>query len=282
MRKNYTLLVLGIGFLLSQQLRAQVALPYFSGFDTTSQQTGWMEYKKAATTFSHWSYASFGAFSAPNSVGHDYSPSTGITLTDNWFVSPGFSIANGGKLDSIRYKFSGFSSPVDGDTIGIYLLKGSQDPASASAIELLFDFRGSEYQTDNTWRVKTNIALASTAGLCYLAIRYRNTDCSSKWLTVNFDNIAISGSGSTFTHETDNNWSDMEIFPNPSIGVLKVKHGGNISILVQNEIGQTVYSSACIKDPASTEIDLSNQSKGIYFLTLSHGQERMTRKIALQ
>ncbi|MFA6260967.1 MAG: T9SS type A sorting domain-containing protein [Bacteroidia bacterium] len=282
MRKSYILLALGISFLLSQQLRAQTALPYFSGFDTTSQQAGWMEYKKAATTFSHWSYASFGAYSAPNSVGHDYSPSTGITLTDNWFVSPGFAIANGGKLDSIRYKFSGFSNPVDGDTIGIYLLKGSQDPAAASAIELLFDFRGSEYQTDNTWRVKTNIALASTNGLCYFAIRYRNTDCSSKWLTVNFDNIAISGSGSTFTREWESSLNEVEIFPNPSGGVFMVKNSGNAAIQIQNAVGQKVLSMSALKDQGAIEIDLSNQPRGIYFMTISNGRETMTRKIALQ
>lgn len=282
MKKINLLVTFGLGFILSQQLRAQVALPYFSGFDTTSQQAGWMEYKKGSTQFSHWSYASFGAFSAPNSVGHDYSPSTGITLTDNWFVSPGFAIANGGKLDSIRYSFSGFSTPVDGDTIGIYLLKGSQDPAAASAIELLFDFRGSEYQTDNTWRAKTNIALTASTGLCYLAIRYRNTDCSSKWLTVNFDNIAISGSGSTFIKEFENSWSDLQLFPNPSSGVVTVKNAGDAHILVQNEIGQTVYSSDSAPDSASTEIDLFGLPKGIYFITLNKGHERMTRKIALQ
>jgi len=119
MRKILFFMVTWVLYLISIPLNAQVLLPYYSGFDDASQKAGWTEYKTAATTFSHWGYASVGSYSAPNSITHDYSPSTGITLTDNWFVSPSFSISNGGKLDSIRYKCSGYSVPEAGDTVAI-------------------------------------------------------------------------------------------------------------------------------------------------------------------
>ncbi|MFT5779726.1 MAG: hypothetical protein ACI837_002685, partial [Crocinitomicaceae bacterium] len=154
--------ICGLLTLTSFQLKSQVSLPYFSGFDDAAQQDGWIEYKTASTLFSNWGYGTIDAYSAPTCVGHDYSPSTGITLTDNWFVSPGFSITNGGLVDSIRYMFSGFSTPTTGDTIGVYLLNGSQDPTLATSETLLFDFRGSEYVADNVYRVKTDLILPAS------------------------------------------------------------------------------------------------------------------------
>src|ERR1035437_10386082 len=120
MKNNNLFTIIGFLTLFSISLKAQVSLPYYTGFDNASQKAGWTEYRKAATTFSHWGYS--GGYSAPGGIEHDYSPSTGITLTDNWYVSPAFSITNGGRLDSIRYNFWGYSVPSTGDTIAIYLL----------------------------------------------------------------------------------------------------------------------------------------------------------------
>ena len=120
--------------LMQIQIKAQVTLPYYSGFDNTTQQYGWVEYRTVSTQFSHWGYDTYNAYSEPNCIGHDYSPSSGITLADNWYVSPGFSISQGGKLDSIRYKFGGYSTPVAGDTIALYILTGSQNPSLATSI----------------------------------------------------------------------------------------------------------------------------------------------------
>jgi len=79
--------IISFATLISLISTAQMSLPYYTGFDNTSEQAGWKEYKKAATTFSNWGYGTFNSYSAPNCVEHDYSPSTGITLTDNWYVS---------------------------------------------------------------------------------------------------------------------------------------------------------------------------------------------------
>ncbi|MFZ4740212.1 MAG: hypothetical protein ACOYLE_03525 [Bacteroidales bacterium] len=148
-------------------------LPYYTGFDNTAQQAGWAEYKKGVTTSADWSYSSFTSYSTPNCLYKNYTP--GVTgVTDDWFVSPAFTIPTGGKMDSIRYAFSGFSVPGAGDTIALYLLNGSQNPSLASSKTLLFDFRNTEYVTDNTYRIKSNINLSASSGQSYFAIRYRN------------------------------------------------------------------------------------------------------------
>jgi hypothetical protein len=279
MKKSKLFMIMGFITLLSISLNAQVSLPYFTGFDNATQQNGWVEYKTAATTFSHWSVAG-GGYSLPNAVGHDYSPATGITLTDNWFVSPGFSITSGGKLDSIRYKFSGFSTPVSGDTIALYLLTGAQNPSFAITKILLFDFRGTEYVNDYTYHLKTNIDLPSAGGLNYLAIRYRNSDCSSQWLSVAFDNIAISGANVS-VNELNSAADKVSVYPNPAKDHLTIAtySATNQRLEIYDITGQKIYTSDML---AYKSIDISGFPAGMYILQLKTDNETLVKKFVKQ
>jgi hypothetical protein len=275
MKKSKLFAMIGFVTLFSFSLSAQVALPYYTGFDNAAQQNGWVEYKKAATTFSHWNMGG-GGYSLPNCVGHDYSPATGITLTDNWFVSPAFSITAGGNLDSIRYMFSGMSTPVTGDTVAIYLLNGSQNPSLATSKQLLFDFRSTDYVNDYTYHLKTNITLPSLPGLSYLAIRYRNTDCSSKWLTCAFDNIAINGNN-VGIHELNTGTDQVSVYPNPAKDNLTIATNSTTkqSLEIYNMAGQSIYTSF-IQGHAS--IDISTFPTGVYIVTLNSDKETLVKK----
>src|SRR5688572_9602869 len=117
---------------IHMQLHAQVSLPYYSGFDTPGERTGWAIYRIEESAINSWGISSFGGFSPTSSISHDYSPSSGVGVVDDWYVSPGFMIPTGGTLDSVRYAFSGFSVPAAGDTLGVYLLLGDQHPGFAS------------------------------------------------------------------------------------------------------------------------------------------------------
>jgi hypothetical protein len=272
--KNITLII-GL-ILLTNYTFSQVTLPYSTGFDNASEQNGWIEFKKAATTFSHWNIStSSNSNSAPNSLSHDYSPSSGITLTDNWFVSPAFEIDNGGTLDQISYMFSGFSTPSTNDTIAIYLLQGSQDPDIATQV-LLFDFRNSEYVADNTYRTKTNIDLPSFNGLSYFAIRYKNSDCSSNWLTVNFDDITIS-SGTVNIDDNQFISNKIKIYPNPVKDIIKMKFT-DINI---KKIELIAINGKLIKSYHSNfnELKIYNIIKGTYILKIETEKGVLNKKI---
>ncbi|MGB4847934.1 MAG: T9SS type A sorting domain-containing protein [Saprospiraceae bacterium] len=283
MKNSRLFSIIGILALSGFNLKAQVALPYYTGFDNLAQQSGWIEYKKASTQFSHWGYGSFTSYSEPNYIGHDYSPATGITLTDNWFVSPAFSINNGGKLDSLRYSFKGFSQPLAGDTIAIYLLNGSQDPALVTSKMILFDFRDADYIADGEYRGLTNISLPAFSGSSHLAIRYRNSNCSSNWLTVAFDNIAISGNSGVGLDDLNDDNDKVVIYPNPATGKFSIKHKSGVhSFVVQNNTGQKIYETVGDKFGDTTEINLSTQPKGIYYVKIQQGSETITKKIMLQ
>lgn len=267
---------------INSTLTAQISLPYYSGFDDATQKAGWKEYKKAATTFSHWGYGGAGnSYSQPSSIGHDYSPSTGISLTDNWYVSPGFVITGGGFLDSIRYMFSGFSVPQAGDTIALYLLNGSPDPALANMKTLLFDFRDTEYSPDNVYRIKTNLSLNGSVDSAYLAIRYRNIDCSSQWLTVSFDNIAISGNNSVGFNDLNPKLENVNVYPNPTTGQFYIETKSKInSLQIYTATGKLVYSRNDLD--ANSGITISHFKAGVYIMNYAIGTKSYKKKIIVQ
>ena len=80
--------------------------------------------------------------------------------------------------------------------------------------------------------------------------------------------------------------SSISIYPNPSTGLFTVEfkrvkeNNSNISIV--NSIGNVVFSEELIIGEFSKQIDLSNFSKGIYFLELQTEREVYKKKIILQ
>ncbi|MFZ1678588.1 MAG: T9SS type A sorting domain-containing protein, partial [Saprospiraceae bacterium] len=116
-----------------------------------------------------------------------------------------------------------------------------------------------------------------------LAIRYRNSNCSSNWLTVAFDNIAISGNSGVGLADLNEDNDKVVIYPNPATGKFSIKHKSGVhSFVVQNNTGQKIYETVGDKFGDTTEIDLSTQPKGIYFVKIQQGSETITKKIMLQ
>jgi hypothetical protein len=199
-------------------VQAQTLLPYTTGFDTEAQKNGWTIYEKGAEGgFYKWNFNTNG-YSAPVCLGHDY-PVGGTEITDDWCVSPPFKIASNGKIDSLRYKFSGFGMPNAGDTVAIYLLTGSADPELATSKILLKDFRAADYANDATWRLMPPLSLPASSEVCYIAFRYHTI---INWLDVAFDNISISGtpplsiSGAKIDHPA------IKVSPNPAQHTIRV------------------------------------------------------------
>ncbi len=258
----------------------EIVLPYYTGFDTEEEQAGWVQYEMADTFLYNWSFG-YGGYSSPRAISHSYAPASDVIIGDNWMVSPSFSISNGGILDSVRYKFSGFSTPQEGDTIAIYLLNGSQNPALASSKILLFDFRGDVYTNDYKYHIKTNISLPPLDGKSYLAIRYRNNEWSSNWLTVAFDNISISDPTVGIQDEITNS-SEIKVFPNPSNGIFTIQSPKTIqSVKVHNECGETIYPNNFIQNDI-TKLDLSNYPKGMYIISIELENKIVIQKVIIE
>jgi hypothetical protein len=254
-----------LAFLLLVQLsiRAQVTLPYVTGFDNDQQKAGWQLYKKGAHSPAvpqEWTYTSVGAYTPSQALYHGY-PVGATEVSDNWWVSPSFSIPDGGVLDSIFMQFSGFGVPQNLDTVAVYLLVGNSNPDLATSKILLRDYRGEHYENDGVWRNLHNIPLPSQSEACYLSIRYSTI---SNWLDVKFDNIHISSNTETniSSYQFD---KKTEIYPNPiRNGFINVNSGHAFErYAINNIMGQLIQEGVY-----QSKIDVSNLTQGMYIIRL--------------
>ncbi len=246
---------------------AQTPLPYYTGFDNAAQTAGWQEFRKGNADPNYkWMYASFTAYSAPASLFHHY-PVGGTVMTDDWFVSPGFSIPSGGRVDSIRSAFAGFGVPGTADTVALYLLKGSPDPALATSKTLLLDYRGVDYTNNDTWTAHS-FPLASATGTCYLAVRYKTVN---NWLDVKFDNLKISSSSSTSIHDEALHRDAIVLYPNPASQSLQIRFDQQAAVPVllklYTALGELLLEQK-VKEQESLPLNLKN---GTYFYTIVTG-----------
>lgn len=96
-------------------------------------------------------------------------------------------------------------------------------------------------------------------------------------------NIAtITQNVTTCTSGIENYMDNVSIYPNPSQGVLVIRLvtvNENTAIHITNVIGQEVMR-ANLKD-ADTSLDLFALEKGVYFITITSGSGKHTRKILL-
>lgn len=248
-----------ISFATGKSLYAQTALPYFSGFDNATQKNGWQIFRKGDPALNNWQYAATVPYSGTDCIYHGY-PVGGSVATDDWFVSPPFTITSNGKLDSLRYSFSGFGVPAVGDTLAIYIIKGNADPALATTKTIIHDFRGDKYTNDNTWRLLSNITIPQTTGTFYIAIRYKTIN---NWLDVKFDNFRVSGGGTTGVGKTDYQANALRVFPNPAKDMLNITAKQPLKeVIIADMNGKIVY-----RKPYTGKADLSSFTNGIYLMT---------------
>lgn len=255
--------------LFASSLFSQSTTSFSTGFDTQAEQDAWSVYRKGDLSSYSWSYTNIGAYSAPSCVYHDY-PVGGTNLTDDWFVSPAFSMNHGGEVDSIRHQFSGFGVPGAGDTVALYLLVGSPDPDLASEKIRLFDFRGTDYTGDGLWRTQAGISIPPTSGTCYLAIRYSTI---VNWLSVRFDNIAFHSTQFAGIPETTT--ETIRLFPNPSNGNIQVLQAKEepLKLEVYDLTGKKVWTSS--KSDISYELPLET---GTYICHILKNRQLLQRE----
>jgi hypothetical protein len=244
MNTKFTVFLL-LNLILHLNLSAQTPLPYYTGFDNTTEKAGWTEFRKGITTSYNWSIAAAGSFSAPNCISHDYPVGSSSTdTTVDWFVSPQFNFAGGGKIDSIKvniYSITGNVTPVD--QLQLYLLNGSNDPSSATSVVLLATLTGM-VSTGFSYKDTFNITIPATSGMSYIGIKYRATN---NWFTIKIDNIKISGSGNGIKESGATN-AAISLYPNPGSQSITL-HTDNKDLLgkvyhlnIYNALGQQVFS----------------------------------------
>ena len=272
MKNIFLLLILTFTSLSTSNIFAQ---SYSTGFDNATEQSGWNQYRVGVSDpFYEWEYTTSDALSAPNCILHNYHVG-GSEITDDWFVSPIFDFSEGGTIDSVWHRFSGFGLPMSGDTVALYVINGSADPDLATSKTLLFNYVDSNYVNDAVWRLRTNIEIPTLSGDSYLAFRYKTI---VNWLDVRFDDLKVTSNESTGIEKINVDHLLIQVFPNPVNDFLLIKPENSINI--QSLTLFSIDGEEIKRLPISeNKISLENLEKGFYILRINTNQGVFTKKL---
>lgn len=249
---------------------------YYTGWDNTSENAGWTLMQKGDVGLYHWETDISTSVSPDSCLAHYY-PVGGTVPTDNWFISPAFDFSAGGWIDTLWHNYSGFGTPMPGDSIVLYLLNGSSDPDIATKT-VLYSFSDSTYTPDNTWYENLMIPVGTHAGSSYLAFRYYTTN---NWLDVKFDNLFVT-SFSTASLKENVKDEQIKIYPNPANQFVNIDISNDFS----NELESiTVFDNtgSMVREIETNQksIDVSQFESGIYFLHFTTEQKQIVQKLII-
>lgn len=120
------------------------------------------------------------------------------------------------------------------------------------------------------------------AGVGIHTIAYTYTDSNG---CENFATETILVDPCTGIDELSND-QDINIYPNPTTGIITIKFNGSLDatdVIVVNTLNKVVYTESIKKSSQNkTNIDLSSQTSGIYFIKLKTGGKEVNHKVILK
>ena len=132
---------------------------------------------------------------------------------------------------------------------------------------------------NSQWRTET-INLSSYIGQPNVMFSFQNRNHYGQSIYV--DNINISSASTVSIKELEKD-NIVTIFPNPTDGKFTISihstEHESYSLTILNSLAQIIYSDRLSKTITNTEIDMSNFSKGIYWIKLSDGKDEVIKKI---
>ncbi|MEN8810085.1 MAG: Omp28-related outer membrane protein [Flavobacteriales bacterium] len=140
------------------------------------------------------------------------------------------------------------------------------------------------YPTSETdWRTET-IDLSSYDGQSSVLIKFTGT--SNYGNNLYLDNIRIVDAVTSSINENESSTS-LNIYPNPSNGMVNLEYIsrnlGDITINIINTLGANVYTTNAVSNGSlNKSIDLSQMTKGIYFVNVVSENGTTTKKMIIQ
>ncbi len=240
-------------------------LPYYTGFDSPVEKSGWMQYRKGVQCMAQWSdntalYHGYNVGGAPTD-----------TVID-WYVSPSFYFSKSENhyytRISLKIMTDGFSTPFP-DNCEIWFGTKDQDPSVGE-----FRLIGNLSYVAPQWQwIDTTMNFHFIADSGYIAFRYKTI--GPEWMDYTIDSINISQGPVSSVEEKNTlkkvgikllpnafNFSTMIQFEHPVInGVLHIYNiSGQIVRTISNISGQEYQ---LLRDELP---------KGLYFIQLVQGK----------
>lgn len=265
-------LLLFLSIFSASALLAQTPLPYYTGFETAAEKAGWAQFKKGNVSTYVWSVGpSGGVSSSPNVLVSPNAEFTSSTLSDTivqWYVSPGFSFPTGGRVDSFSiYVFQASGATIPSDSIVLYLLQGSNDPALATSKTRLANLTTMVKGFGGAMKDTGNFIIPPTSGTSYIAFKYQGV---YDWFEVYIDSIYISGNPVSSGIAEQNGKNLAAVYPNPAQTEISVSLDAQIHtgahIDIVNVSGMTVIKREMRAGETTEHIDISDLPNGVYYV----------------
>ena len=95
------------------------------------------------------------------------------------------------------------------------------------------------------------------------------------------DNVNINGQNILTIEDHDNTDYNTSIYPNPNKGVFSIRtDANNMEVEIYSILGKLVAKENVIG--GLQQIDISQQPKGVYFITLTYNGKTEQRKLVVQ
>jgi len=121
----------------------------------------------------------------------------------------------------------------------------------------------------------------NTAGAGLHNIIYTYTDGNNCTKSATKQLFVAVSCAPTGINQLTNGGEEWIISPNPTNGVFTIESNEkNYEIVIVNVLGEKIYASKI--NSSKTEIDLSGQPQGIYFVKIYNGQTIFNKKIVIQ
>jgi len=169
---------------------------------------------------------------------------------------------------------------------GSYLISGGT--GSYGKILAVIDETGAGVcSTANTSLTSSSLTFNLTSPtLTPYAITVLDTDVN--YSVYSFTQTRTNLCGSLNSDELSNNDKELEIFPNPTSGMITIRSEKINSIKIYNALGENIYSfsvndlNSYSQESQSITVDLSGQANGIYFLKVETEKGFYSDKLILQ
>jgi hypothetical protein len=226
------------------------------------------------------------------------SSSTAISFSTSAFT---FTPPTTGTFQLRITNISTYAGPDNGNYGTIFSYIGFNTPTPVTLLNLIAVKNGSEVDID--WETATEVnndyfvveksrngvdftavGIVDGAGNSQSALNYQATDHSPyngisyyRLKQVDYDGtISYSEIKAINFNGNDN----IIVYPNPNTGIFSIQGlNGDAEISVQNPLGQVILVKKVSSD--SSEIDLSGQPSGIYYITANDGETSVSSKIIL-
>jgi len=189
-------------------------------------------------------------------------PTNGTSASDNWLISPQLTLGTGSEIS--LWTLSAKPGTWGNDTYEIAVSTTDNSTSSFSPIS-------SVVEAPASWTQHTYDLSAYDGQQVYIAVHHVST---GMFLFL-VDDIEINTTSTDINSQND--FKDISVYPNPSNGEFNIKGEGIISYEIINVNGEIVDQQN--NNSERFKINLENHAEGIYYLKLITNEGVQTKKL---